>query len=192
MQSIESFKLKDSPSPVIPKPPQTYFLLSPNTSPTSTPSNGSPRHSAITTTKTQLNGNTSNTTTMEKKSITKIDSNNLQSTMTLSSQIGGKIAVRIGSYEGESKQPSRLEFLPQQGKTITDSVTKPVIVEEISNGPAVSRLQNELAATLQRSNLKKKTEEVNKYFFFLFLQQTSIDLFFFFFYKSFSSFFAIL
>lgn len=163
MQSIESFKLKNSPSSVIPKPPSTYFLITPNTSPSTTPTNGSPRH-PIPPIKPNMNGNINKEISnnqvpiMEKKSVTKIDNNNSQSSVTVSSQ-AGKIAVKIGTYEGELKQPSRLDFLPQ-GKTVIDS-PKPVILEEVSNGPVVSRLQNELAATLQRSNLKKKTEEVN-------------------------------
>lgn len=72
----------------------------------------------------------------------------------------GKVAIRISAYEGESKQPSRLEFLPQQQRTANDEIAK--------SEPVASRLQNELVATLQRSNLRRKTDEVNlKITFFL-------------------------
>uniref|UniRef100_A0A0C9QC49 Uncharacterized protein n=1 Tax=Fopius arisanus TaxID=64838 RepID=A0A0C9QC49_9HYME len=157
MQSIESFKLKETPSPVIPKPPPTYFSSSNNTSPTSTPTNGSPRHTTITK-QPHLNGNKDSVNNkyqvpMEKKNFVKIQNSNGPVT----ANPPGKVAVRIGTYEGETKQPSRLEFLPQ-GRSTTDT-GKPV--EEVSNGPAVSRLQNELAATLQRSNLREKTEQEN-------------------------------
>ncbi|XP_063991869.1 uncharacterized protein LOC135170204 isoform X1 [Diachasmimorpha longicaudata] len=155
MQSIESFKLKETPSPVIPKPPPTYFSASANSSPTTTPTNGSPRHAPVVK-QSQLNGNKDSVNNkcqvpMEKKNFVKIQNSNGP----IAANTGGKVAVRIGSYEGETKQPSRLEFLPQ-GRSTTDG-GKPV--EEVNNGPVVSRLQNELAATLQRSNLRKKTDE---------------------------------
>lgn len=159
MQSIESFKLKDTPSPVIPKPPTTYFSASNNTSPVSTPTNGSPHHIAVVKSP-QLNGNKESVNNkcqvpMEKKSFVNIQNSNGP----ITANAGGKVAVRIGTYEGETKPPSRLEFLPQ-GRSTTDA-GKPVA--EVTNGPVVSRLQNELAATLQRSNLRKKTEEVGHY-----------------------------
>lgn len=156
MQSIESFKLKDSPSPVIPKPPPTYFSSS-TTSQSSTPSNGSPKH-LVSQTKSQVKGNPKESQNsvsqlaMEKKSVSK----KLNGSVTTTA--GGKVAVKIGSYEGDIKQPSRLDFLPQQSRTVVDSAKS--INEEISTGPVVSKLQNELVATLQRSNLKKKTDEV--------------------------------
>lgn len=67
----------------------------------------------------------------------------------------GKVAIRIGAYEGEAKQPSKLDFLSQQSRADRNGT------DELANGPVVSRLQNELAATLQRSNLRRKTDGVS-------------------------------
>lgn len=68
----------------------------------------------------------------------------------------GKVAIRIGAYEGEAKQPSKLDFLSQQTRADRNGT------DELANGPVVSRLQNELAATLQRSNLRRKTDGVSE------------------------------
>lgn len=144
MQSIESFKLKETPS-TVPKPPPTYF-------PVTSPSNGSPRHignkvasgkDAATSPVAELTRTSPSSPTNSAQSSTRSPS--------------GKIAVRIGTYEGETKQPSRLEFLSQQSGREKNGVA-----DETANRPVVSRLQNELAATLQRSNLRKKTEEVSE------------------------------
>lgn len=154
MQSIESFKLKETPSPIIPKPPPTYFAISATSSPPSS-ANGSPRHVAVAT-KTQLNGNTKeliNSQAPMEKYVAKFTNG------AITTPCSGKVAVRIGAYEGETKQPSRLEFLPQQSPTVVDSPVK-ISGESVANRPVVSRLQNELAATLERSNLRKKTDTV--------------------------------
>jgi len=142
MQSIESFKLKETPN-TVPKPPPTYF---PVTSPSST--NGSPRHVGS---KVPKDAATSPVAELAKNSSASVSPTNGPSKLP-----GGKVAIRIGAYEGETKQPSRLEFLPQQS-----SRDKNGVVDESDNGPVVSRLQNELAATLQRSNLRRKTEGVS-------------------------------
>ncbi|XP_071642124.1 uncharacterized protein [Temnothorax longispinosus] len=144
MQSIESFKLKETPN-TVPKPPPTYF---PVTSSSST--NGSPRH-AGTGSKVPKDAATSPVAELAKNSSASVSPTNA------SKLPGGKVAIRIGAYEGETKQPSRLEFLPQQ-----PSRDKNGVVDEADNGPVVSRLQNELAATLQRSNLRRKTEGENQ------------------------------
>ncbi|XP_001605090.2 lysine-specific demethylase 6B isoform X1 [Nasonia vitripennis] len=63
-----------------------------------------------------------------------------------------KVAIRIGTYnEIDSKQPSRLGFLSQEATPTVNGKTG-----------VASRLHNELAATLQRSNLRKKTEGENE------------------------------
>lgn len=152
MQSIESFKLKETPN-TVPKPPPTYFPLSN----TSVISNGSPRHTATGNKPQMLNNK--NAATNHTLEFTKISpsatspTNGAQSTKS----VNGKVAIRIGSYEGESKQPSKLEFLSQTSreKTETDDPA------QSNNDPVVSRLQNELAATLQRSNLRRKTDGVS-------------------------------
>jgi len=146
MQSIESFKLKETPS-TVPKPPPTYF---PVTSPSST--SGSPRHVG-TGSKVPKDAATSPVVELAKNSAASVSPTNSPQSSKLP---GGKVAIRIGSYEGETKQPSRLEFLPQQ-----PSRDKNGVADETDNGPVVSRLQNELAATLQRSNLRRKTEGVS-------------------------------
>lgn len=148
MQSIESFKLKDSPNPVIPKPPPTYFPLS-NSSSTA---NASPRHVAAGS-KQQVNGkdqNFSSPVPEPSKTVSTIASptNGAQNPK----PPAGKVAIRIGAYEGEVRQPSRLDFLSQQSRPEKNGG------DDIPNVPVVSRLQNELAATLQRSNLRRKTE----------------------------------
>lgn len=147
MQSIESFKLKETPN-TVPKPPPTYF---PVTSPSSTGS--SPRHVG-TGSKVPKDAATSPVAELAKNSTASVSPTNGPQSSKLPS---GKVAIRIGSYEGETKQPSRLEFLPQQ-----PSRDKNGVVDEPDNGPVVSRLQNELAATLQRSNLRRKTEGENQ------------------------------
>ncbi|XP_011630670.1 uncharacterized protein LOC105422836 isoform X2 [Pogonomyrmex barbatus] len=147
MQSIESFKLKEMPN-TVPKPPPTYF---PVTSPSST--NGSPRHIG-TGSKIPKDAATSPVAELAKSSPASVSPTNGLQTSKLP---GGKVAIRIGAYEGETKQPSRLEFLPQQ-----PSRDKNGVADESDNGPVVSRLQNELAATLQRSNLRRKTEGENQ------------------------------
>lgn len=140
MQSIESFKLKETPNPVIPKPPPTYFPV-PNTTPTS---NGSPRHVGPVV-KPQVNGKEQSSPVLEPgKTVPSPTGTGKPGT--------GKVAIRIGAYEGEAKQPSRLDFLSQQPRSDKNAG------EELANGPVVSRLQNELAATLQRSNLRRKTD----------------------------------
>lgn len=144
MQSIESFKLKETPN-TVPKPPPTYF---PVTSPSST--NGSPRHVGIGS-KVPKDVATSPVAELTKNSSASVSPTNGASKLP-----GGKVAIRIGAYEGETKQPSRLEFLPQQ-----PSRDKNGVADESDNGPVVSRLQNELVATLQRSNLRRKTEGVS-------------------------------
>ncbi|XP_034171689.2 uncharacterized protein LOC117600397 isoform X2 [Osmia lignaria lignaria] len=142
MQSIESFKLKETPNPVIPKPPPTYFQ---NSVPMT---NGSPRHTP-TGNKPQVNGKESTSPVSETpKTIPPPPAPNAQNLKSAS----GKVAIRIGAYEGEAKQPSKLDFLSQQPRNDRNGT------EELANGPVVSRLQNELAATLQRSNLRRKTE----------------------------------
>lgn len=140
MQSIESFKLKETPN-TVPKPPPTYFPLTSSTS-------GSPRHIG-TGSKVPKDAATSPVAELAKNS-------SVSPTNGASKLPGGKVAIRIGAYEGETKQPSRLEFLPQQ-----PSRDKNGVADEPDNGPVVSRLQNELAATLQRSNLRRKTEGVS-------------------------------
>ncbi|XP_015593443.1 uncharacterized protein LOC107266919 [Cephus cinctus] len=165
MQSIESFKLKDAPSFVIPKPPPTYFPLTANsTSSTTTsttssvagklsPASGSPRHGPVSV-QSAVNG---------KESVSNAINESNKFSLTSPTANGqnakpiGKVAIRIGAYEGEAKQPSRLEFLPQQQRTLEKGNGE----EDVANAPVVSRLQNELAATLQRSNLRKKTDEDN-------------------------------
>ncbi|XP_012522443.1 uncharacterized protein LOC105828589 isoform X2 [Monomorium pharaonis] len=147
MQSIESFKLKETPN-TVPKPPPTYF---PVTSPSST--SGSPRHVG-TGSKVPKDAATSPVAELAKSMSASVSPTNGPQSSKLP---GGKVAIRIGSYEGETKQPSRLEFLPQQ-----PGRDKNGIADETDNGPVVSRLQNELAATLQRSNLRKKTEGENQ------------------------------
>ncbi|XP_025158416.1 uncharacterized protein LOC105188272 isoform X2 [Harpegnathos saltator] len=155
MQSIESFKLKETPS-TVPKPPPTYFPVS---SPSLAP-NGSPRHNATGGNKPSVaNGKdaaTSPVAELAKSSPASVSPTNGAQAAAKSS-VGGKVAIRIGAYEGETKQPSRLEFLSQQtrDKNGADDASA-------ANGPVVSRLQNELAATLQRSNLRRKTEGENQ------------------------------
>ncbi|XP_011251248.1 uncharacterized protein LOC105248263 isoform X2 [Camponotus floridanus] len=145
MQSIESFKLKEAPN-TVPKPPPTYF---PVTNPVS---NGSPQHVG-TGSKVPKDAATSPVAELAKTSFSSVSpTNGPQISKPL---VGSKVAVRIGAYEGETKQPSRLEFLPQQSSRDRNGV-----VDEASNSPVVSRLQNELVATLQRSNLRRKTEGV--------------------------------
>lgn len=140
MQSIESFKLKETPN-TVPKPPPTYFPVS----------NASPRHSGGSKPPVS-NGKDAATSPVAELAKTS-PTNGAQSAKT---SVGGKVAIRIGAYEGETKQPSRLEFLSQQARDKNDKVD-----DASSNGPVVSRLQNELAATLQRSNLRRKTEGVS-------------------------------
>ncbi|KAI4501986.1 hypothetical protein M0802_002668 [Mischocyttarus mexicanus] len=196
MQSIESFKLKEAPNPVIPKPPPTYFPISNSSSPAS---NGSPRHVATTGNKTTqviikekdqpaslpLNETNKNSTTTTTTTATTITTTTTTTTTTTAAATTtstttttttttntnnavspngntgvpkptvGKVAIRIGAYEGEAKQPAKLDFLAQQPRTEKNGT------EEV-NGPVVSRLQNELAATLQRSNLRRKTEGDNQ------------------------------
>ncbi|XP_020292706.1 uncharacterized protein LOC109859153 isoform X2 [Pseudomyrmex gracilis] len=144
MQSIESFKLKETPS-TVPKPPPTYF-------PVTSSSNGSPRHVGG----KVASGKDAATSPVAELVRTSPSSPTNSAQSSTRSPSGGKIAVRIGAYEGEAKQPSRLEFLPQQSGREKNGVA-----DETANGPVVSRLQNELAATLQRSNLRRKTEGDN-------------------------------
>lgn len=169
MQSIESFKLKETPNPVIPKPPPTYFPLQ-NAAVTT---NGSPRHTGTgngagtgtgnsggngpgnstgngTGNKPQVNGKdtTSPVSEIPKPPVVPSAAMNGQ----IPKPAAGKVAIRIGAYEGEAKQPSKLDFLSQQTRPEKNGTN------EIANGPVVSRLQNELAATLQRSNLRRKTD----------------------------------
>ncbi|KAK2584755.1 hypothetical protein KPH14_007082 [Odynerus spinipes] len=158
MQSIESFKLKDAPNPVIPKPPPTYFPLS-NSSSTST-INGSPRHVAAgTAAKTQVKEKEQSTSpsTETAKIVTGngVSPNGTVAGGPTAKAPVGKVAIRIGAYEGEAKQPAKLDFLAQQPRVEKS-------VNDETNGPVVSRLQNELAATLQRSNLRRKTEGDNQ------------------------------
>lgn len=145
MQSIESFKLKETPS-TVPKPPPTYF-------PVTSPSTGSPRHIGAGKIAGGKDAATSPVAELAKTPSSASPTNSAQP----SRQSGGKVAIKIGTYEGETKQPSRLEFLPQQLGRERNSVA-----EETTNGPVVSRLQNELVATLQRSNLRRKTEGENQ------------------------------
>ncbi|XP_014216183.1 uncharacterized protein LOC106644971 [Copidosoma floridanum] len=125
MQSIESFKLKDSATAHVPKPPPTYFSF------TSTDNN------KMATTPESQNG--------------AVTSKPLPSTSV--SKAVSKVAIRIGTYEADStKQPSKLGFLNQQRNGSKSKVEPPV----------ASRLQNELVATLQRSNLRKKISGDNE------------------------------
>lgn len=160
MQSIESFKLKDTPNPVIPKPPPTYFPLSNSSSPAS---NGSPRHAA-TGNKTQVikekDQSTSPSNETNKNSTTNNNAVSPNGTAGPLKPTVGKVAIRIGAYEGEAKQPAKLDFLAQQPRAEKNGTDE-------ANGPVVSRLQNELAATLQRSNLRRKTEGVRIYIYVL-------------------------
>ncbi|XP_029160772.1 uncharacterized protein LOC114932642 isoform X2 [Nylanderia fulva] len=146
MQSIESFKLKETPN-TVPKPPPTYFPV------TNPALNGSPRHIG-TGSKVPKDAATSPVAEFAKTSLTSVSPTN--GAQVSKSVTGSKVAVRIGAYEGETKQPSRLEFLPQQPNRDCRNG------DEAANSPVVSRLQNELAATLQRSNLRKKTEAENQ------------------------------
>lgn len=148
MQSIESFKLKETPNPVIPKPPPTYFPIQNSAA----VSNGSSRHGAGN--KAQVNGKESSSPVSEtaKTPAPPPVATNAQNVKPSS----GKVAIRIGAYEGEAKQPSKLDFLSQQPRADRNGT------DELANGPVVSRLQNELAATLQRSNLRRKTDGVSK------------------------------
>lgn len=152
MQSIESFKLKEAPN-TVPKPPPTYFPVSSS----STASNGSPRHAGIGGRSQVTNGKDAATSPVAELAKTLPSSVSPINGPQPAKSGGGKVAIRIGAYEGETKQPSRLEFLSQQSrdKCSVDDVSS-------SNGPVVSRLQNELAATLQRSNLRRKTEGENQ------------------------------
>lgn len=153
MQSIESFKLKETPNPVIPKPPPTYFPLQNATATT----NGSPRHTAAGN-KPQVNGKDAATSPVLEvsKPIVPPAATNGQ----VPKPAAGKVAIRIGAYEGEAKQPSKLDFLSQQARSERNGSSS-----ELANGPVVSRLQNELAATLQRSNLRRKTDGVGYFGF---------------------------
>ena len=174
MQSIESFKLKESPSPLIPKPPSTYFSLTSSTISSPTSSAGSPRHT-LSPSKTQFNGTASQSVNINNGDQTVVDQKRSSPMIKLApipppvvpmSTFGpGKVAVRIGAYEGEAKPPSRLDFLPQPPPRAPEPPAK-VITEEVVDAPVVSRLQNELAATLQRSNLRRKTEGVRNSNFF--------------------------
>ncbi|XP_066589655.1 uncharacterized protein [Prorops nasuta] len=137
MQSIESFKLKEPPIPVVPKPPSTYF--------SGGTSNGTVRSPV----KTQFNGKD------------EVDRSKPSSPLQEKPKNPGKVAIRIGAYVGESKQPAKLDFLGQQ-QQVKPEVKNPVANEESTNAPVVSRLQNELVATLQRSNLRRKTEADNQ------------------------------
>lgn len=168
MQSIESFKLKETPSPLIPKPPSTYFSLGNSTGASSpTSSAGSPRHN-LSPAKQQLNGlaanqsvnsNIANQIAIDQKRSSPI-AKVAPPVVPMSTFGPGKVAVRIGAYEGETKQPSRLDFLPQPPPRAPELPTAKPVAEDVVDAPVVSRLQNELAATLQRSNLRKKTEGV--------------------------------
>ncbi|XP_076676131.1 uncharacterized protein LOC143373107 isoform X2 [Andrena cerasifolii] len=145
MQSIESFKLKETPNPVIPKPPPTYFPMQT----AAATLNGSPRHTGNGN-KPQVNGkepSTSPVSDASKPAVSPAAAN-----AQIAKPASGKVAIRIGAYEGEAKQPSKLDFLSQQARSDRNGTT------ELTNGPVVSRLQNELAATLQRSNLRRKTD----------------------------------
>lgn len=146
MQSIESFKLKEAPNPVIPKPPPTYFPMQ-NSAPAA---NGSPRHNGNGN-KPQMNGKDVSTSPVSETSKT-VAPPPPPPTAQNAKPATGKVAIRIGAYEGEAKQPSKLDFLSQQSRSERNGT------DELANGPVVSRLQNELAATLQRSNLRRKTE----------------------------------
>ncbi|XP_032664025.1 uncharacterized protein LOC116840855 isoform X2 [Odontomachus brunneus] len=151
MQSIESFKLKETPN-TVPKPPPTYFPVS---SPSAAP-NGSPRHIGGSKPPTSNGKDAATSPVAEFAKTSPSSASPTNGAQPAKSTIGGKVAIRIGAYEGETKQPSRLEFLSQQTreKNGTDDAS--------TNGPVVSRLQNELAATLQRSNLRRKTEGENQ------------------------------
>ncbi|XP_031778147.1 SH3 domain-containing protein 21 isoform X2 [Nasonia vitripennis] len=78
----------------------------------------------------------------------------------------GKVALTIAAYEGESRTPTRLDFLPSQklsrssskASDVTSSLTTTPLEEEAAEHIG-SRLQNELVATLKRSNLKKRHDE---------------------------------
>jgi hypothetical protein len=125
MQSIESFKLKESPLVHVPKPPSTYF-------PSSSPG------------KLESECARKNGTTTPRPSAICVSQG--------AAKVVSKVAIRIGTYEGEAKQPSRLGFLNHAAETKSTS-ERP--------SPVASRLQNELVATLQRSNLKKNIEGVS-------------------------------
>lgn len=150
MQSIESFKLKETPN-TVPKPPPTYFPVSS----LSAAPNGSPRHIGGSKPPTSNGKDAATSPVVELAKTSPSSASPTNGAQPAKSTVGGKVAIRIGAYEGETKQPSRLEFLSQQTRE------KNGADDASTNGPVVSRLQNELAATLQRSNLRRKTEGVS-------------------------------
>ncbi|XP_046432035.1 uncharacterized protein LOC124185374 [Neodiprion fabricii] len=150
MQSIESFKLKEPQSVATPKPPSTYFPASRDESDSSTRRTGSPTGSG-------------DTKKQQQPTVPMAPSMPNGAAAPVNTVVGkGKVAIRIGAYSGEAKAPSKLDFLGGQPPTGTPTPT-PIAkgVETTDSAPVASRLQNELAATLQRSNLRKKTDGEN-------------------------------
>lgn len=156
MQSIESFKLKEPQSVGTPKPPSTYFPASreDGSQETGARRTGSPTVGVI---------------GVGKKVPTPVPGVVNGSAIPpppppANSVVGkGKIAIRIGAYSGEAKPPSKLDFLGSQAPAVTPTpAPAPVLkgADVNDSAPVTSRLQNELAATLQRSNLRKKTDGV--------------------------------
>lgn len=64
------------------------------------------------------------------------------------------VSVTIGEYPSMRRQPGRLDFL-QNG---TDDICKGKL-------PITNQLASELTQTLNRSNLRKRTESMVRYFF---------------------------
>ncbi|XP_058794769.1 uncharacterized protein LOC131666271 [Phymastichus coffea] len=73
----------------------------------------------------------------------------------------GRVALTIAAYEGAPRTPTRLDFLPpgrvSRSSSKTSSSTPSTPGEDVDGSRMM--LQNELAATLKRSNLKKLTED---------------------------------
>ncbi|XP_012263261.2 mucin-5AC isoform X2 [Athalia rosae] len=160
MQSIESFKLKEPQSVPPPKPPSTYFPSIPREEP-APGRTGSPIGSA--------GGNAKKPLPVQVPTVPLIP-NGTNAGASVNNAAGkGKIAIRIGAYSGEAKAPAKLDFLGNQSPTTTSTAPTTTTPASARGGdqardssvPVASRLQNELAATLQRSNLKKKTDEDN-------------------------------
>uniref|UniRef100_A0ABD2W901 PDZ domain-containing protein n=1 Tax=Trichogramma kaykai TaxID=54128 RepID=A0ABD2W901_9HYME len=143
MQSIESFKLKESPA-AVPKPPPTYFPAAKDQS------------KNIKEQKTMAVGTDINSSngTMTMKPLKPVKPQAVTSVVRSVS----KVAIRIGSYnENDGKKPGKLSFLTEKAKQ--DSANNAV---SAAAAPAASRFQNELVATLQRSNLRRQIEGENE------------------------------
>ena len=87
----------------------------------------------------------------------------------------GRVALTISAYEGEPRTPTRLDFLPspRSSRQLSRSSSKassstdgggtatptPTPVEPEPPIQIGSRLQDELVATLKRSNLREKNDD---------------------------------